>query len=47
MQSTKCNMPQCDNPPIADGEYLEELCESCKAQVLSDDRAIGQAERGI
>jgi len=47
MEATTCNMPQCDNPPIADGEYLEELCESCKAQVLSDDRAIGQAERGI
>jgi len=47
MQSTKCNMPQCDNPPVSDGEYLEELCESCKAQVLDDDRAIGDGERTI
>ena len=29
------------------GSYLEELCDSCKAQVLADDRTIGQAERTI
>ena len=42
MKATKCIL--CDKPAVNDGEYLGELCEAHKRQVIRDDMVIAAAE---